>query len=140
MQIRELMTKAPTCCSPDTTLDKIAKMMLEHDCGEVPVCDGTRLVGVVTDRDITVRAFTKGRNPLGLVAADIMTKKVLSVTENDNVDEALRLMEKFQVRRLPVTREGKIVGIVALPDLIATLSETKVTELLRAISRPPVTV
>src|SRR5579864_655442 len=134
MQIRDIMTKAPTCCSPDSTLDKVAKLMLDHDCGEIPVCDGTRLVGVITDRDVVCRAFIKGKNPLNLVAGDIMTRKVVSITENDTVDEALRIMENLQLRRIPVTRDGKIVGIVSQADVIAKLPDAKVVELLRAIS------
>jgi CBS domain-containing protein len=136
MQIKEIMTNAPTCCAPDTTLDKVARLMLEHDCGEIPVCDGTKLVGVITDRDIACRAFAKRKNPLETPVSGIMTKKLFTVTEDENVDDAAELMEEHQVRRLPVTRDGKIVGIVSQADLVAKLPTTKVTALLRAISRP----
>ena len=65
MQIKEIMTKAPTCCTPETTVDKIGRLMLEHDCGQIPVCDGTKLVGVITDRDIACRGLAKGKDQIG---------------------------------------------------------------------------
>lgn len=136
MRIKEIMTKAPTCCTPDTTLDKVARLMLDADCGEIPICDGTKLVGVVTDRDIACRGFTKGKNPLDTPVREIMTRKVFSVREDESIGDAVELMQKHQVRRIPVTRDGRIVGIVSQADLLWKLPTTRVTELLRAISRP----
>ncbi len=136
MLIKDVMTKAPACCTPDTKLDAVARMMLEHDCGEIPVYDGTKLVGVITDRDIACRAFTAGTNPLNLRAREVMTKRVYTVTAEEKVNDALELMEKKQVRRLPVVNgAGKVIGIVSQADLAAKLSATKAAELLRAVSK-----
>ena len=120
MKIQELMTKAPACCAPDTPLDAVSKLMLERDCGAIPVCDGEKLVGVVTDRDIVVRAFTAGRNPLDTPASAVMTKQPVVVGENEDADMAAALMEEHQVRRLPVTREGKLIGIVSARDALGS--------------------
>ena len=140
MKINDIMTPAPICCAPDTPLDAVSKLMLEHDCGEIPVCDGGKLAGVITDRDIAVRGFTTGRNPLDTPVSAVMTKRPLSIGENADLVEALELMEEHQVRRLPVTRDGKVVGIVSQADLVQALPERKMVELLRAVSRRPLVV
>jgi CBS domain-containing protein len=138
MKIRDIMTRTPACCAPDTPLDAVSKLMLEHDCGEIPVCDDGEPVGVITDRDIAVRAFTKGRNPLDTPAYAIMTKRPVAIAENEDLDTARELMEQHQVRRLLVTRDGKIVGIVSQADLVPALPERKAVELLKAVSRRPI--
>lgn len=140
MKTKEIMTKAPACCSPDTKLDAVAKLMLEHDCGEIPICDGTKLVGVITDRDIAVRGFAAGKNPLDTPVSSIMSGQPFTVDENSEIEAALELMENHQLRRVPVTREGKVVGIVSQADLVSILPSTKVVELLRAVSRRPLVV
>ncbi|HKB80166.1 MAG TPA: CBS domain-containing protein [Thermoanaerobaculia bacterium] len=136
MQIKEIMTKAPTCCTPETTVDKIGRLMLEHDCGQIPVCDGTKLVGVITDRDIACRGLAKGKDPLRTTAREIMTRKLFTIKETDPLEDVVSLMEEHQVRRIPVVRDGKIVGIVALADLVPHLPAPRVTQLVRAISKP----
>ena len=73
MKIKDVMTEAPAVCTPETTLEAVAKLMLEHDCGEIPVCDGAEVIGVVTDRDIACRAFTGSKNPLQVQVGEIMT-------------------------------------------------------------------
>lgn len=140
MKTKEIMTKAPACCSPDTKLDAVAKLMLEHDCGEIPICDGTKLVGVITDRDIAVRGFATGKNPLDTPVSSIMSGQPFTVDENSEIEAALELMENHQLRRVPVTRDGKVVGIVSQADLVSVLPSTKVVELLRAVSRRPLVV
>ena len=134
MKIKDIMTEAPACCTPETTLEAVAKLMLEHDCGEIPICDGTKLVGVVTDRDIACRAFTGAKNPLEIRAGEIMTAHPYAVVENTDVDTALDVMARHQIRRLPVTREGKVVGIVSQADLLEVLPPQKSAALLKAIS------
>ena len=134
MRIRDIMTEAPTCCTPDTKLDAVAKLMLEHDCGEIPICDGTKLVGVVTDRDIACRAFTQSANPLQIPVSEIMTKHPYAVVENTEMDAALDLMARHQIRRLPVIRDGKVVGIVSQTDLLDVLPAHKSVSLMQAIS------
>lgn len=135
MMIMDIMTSAPVCCRPDTRLNEVAKLMLEHDCGAIPVCGGTRIAGIVTDRDITCRALARGKNPFEVPVRDIMTTDVFTVTETDDVDKALHLMETRQVRRIPVMRGGEVVGIVSLADLATTLPGPKVAELLESVSK-----
>jgi CBS domain-containing protein len=138
MKIRHIMTKAPTCCSPETTLDAAARLMLERDCGEIPVCDGTRLVGVITDRDIALRAFAAHKNPLETLVRDVMTTHLITVDPDTELDAVVGLLEKHQLRRLPVVTDGRIVGIVSQADLVPVLPNAKVAELLQAVSRSPV--
>ena len=137
MKIKDIMTNAPACCAPDTALDAVSKLMLEHDCGEIPVCDGGKLVGIITDHDIAVRGFTTGRNPLDTPVSAVMARRPFAIGENGDLAEALELMEQHQLRRLPVTRDGKVVGIVTQADLVLALPERKVVELLKAVSRRP---
>jgi CBS domain-containing protein len=140
MKVKEIMTEAPATCSPDTTLDKIAKLMIERNCGEIPVSEGPQLVGVITDRDIACRGFTGERNPLDITAREIMTKDVITVSERDDVDVALKLMQDRQVRRLPVVHDGNIIGIVSVADLVPSLPHTKVARLVTEVSRPTIEV
>jgi CBS domain-containing protein len=137
MKIKDVMTEAPACCTPDTTLDAVARLMLEHDCGEIPICDGTKIVGVITDRDIACRAFTQAKDPLQVTAGEIMTKHPYVVIENTDIDAALDLMARHQLRRLPVIRQGKVVGIVSQADLFDVLPAHKAVSLLQAISARP---
>jgi CBS domain-containing protein len=133
MKVNEIMTKGPACCGPETRLDEVANLMLENDCGEIPVLDGTKLIGVVTDRDIAVRAFGKMRNPLDVPVKNIMSIDVLSVDEDTPIEIALQLMEERKVRRVPVTRNGKVVGIVSQADLVHCLPPVKFVEFVAAV-------
>ena len=136
MKLKEIMTRGPACCDPEARLDKVAHLMIENDCGAIPVVDGTRLVGMVTDRDIVTRAFSRTRNPVDVPVKSIMSTDVLSADEETFVDAARMLMEERRVRRLPVTRHGMVVGIVSLADLVAVLPGAQIGELLDAVSRP----
>jgi len=136
MLIKDVMTRAPACAKPSDTLDTVAKLMLEHDCGEIPVCDGTKLVGVITDRDITCRVVAVGKTPIAIPASDVMTRHVYSIRENDKVEAAFDLMDEKLVRRLPVVDEsGAIVGILSQADLIAKVPTLKVARLMRSVSK-----
>lgn len=136
MLIKDVMTKTPTCCKPSDTLDQVAKLMLDHDCGEIPVCDGTKLVGVITDRDITCRAVATGKTPVAVPASDVMTRAVFTIGQNDKLATALELMEERLVRRLPVVDEsGRIVGIVSQADLIAKVPTLKVARAMKSVAK-----
>lgn len=136
MYIRDVMTAAPTCCKPTDKLDVVAKMMFEHDCGEIPVCDGTKLVGVITDRDITCRAVATGKTPMAVPASEIMTHTVHTVSQDEKIEHALELMEQKLVRRLPVVDDrGAIVGILSQADLVARLPTLKVVRALKSVSK-----
>lgn len=137
MAVRDIMTVNPVSCSPAEKVEEVARLMVEHDCGEIPVCDAGKLVGVVTDRDIMVRTIAKGRDPLGVAVRQVMTAKVFTVRAGDPVEKALRIMERRQVRRLPVVdSRGKLVGIISQADIAETLPEQKAGELLFEISHP----
>lgn len=135
MLVKDVMTKAPTCCRPEDKLDSVAMLMLEQDCGEIPVWDGTRLVGVITDRDITCRAVSMGRNPGTQPVSEVMTKSVFTVQPENDLDSALALMETKQIRRVPVLdKAGRLVGIVSLADLTSKLPAADLAATLKAVS------
>ncbi len=136
MLIKDVMTRTPVCCAPKDKLDTVAKLMVEHECGEIPVCEGFRVVGVVTDRDITCRAVAAGMNPAVVSVREVMTKAVHTVLPEDPIDAAIELMEEHRIRRVPVVDwNGKIVGLVSATDLVAALPSPKSGELLKAITR-----
>lgn len=136
MLIRDVMTRTPVCCNPTDKLDAVARQMLDHSCGEIPVCQGEKVIGVITDRDITCRVVAAGKSPMAVPASDIMTRNVCVIRDSEKLDAALQLMEEELVRRLPVVDgTGKIVGIVSQADLIARVPSLKVARLMRSVSK-----
>lgn len=136
MKIKELMTPNPAFCAPDAKLENVVKLMIEHNCGVIPICENDRIVGVVTDRDIACRGFLQGKNPLDIPVRDIMTKLIFTVAENDSIDAALNAMQEHHVRRLPVTRDGKLAGIISMADLVSFIPTVKLASLVTAVSQP----
>jgi CBS domain-containing protein len=134
---RDVMTPDPACCTAKTTLDQVAKMMIQTDCGEIPVLDvGDRVIGVVTDRDIVCRVVAEGKNPMAYTAETCMTHPVITVTEDTPVDEIVATMEKHQIRRVPVVDDrGACTGIVSQADLAWARPKDQVGELVREVSR-----
>src|SRR6266705_678402 len=99
---RDVMTENPACCTPETTLDQVAQLMRQHDCGEIPVIDpAEQPVGVVTDRDIVCRVVAEGKNPMAYPAEICMSQPVATVPMDAPLSEILATMEKYQVRRVP---------------------------------------
>jgi CBS domain-containing protein len=143
MQVREVMTANPACCTADTPLPEVARMMVKHDCGEIPVVDNQSSkvpIGVVTDRDIVCRTIANGLNPLELTAADGMTKPIVTVTPDTPVEECCRIMEAKRVRRIPVTDErGSVCGIVALADIALQTGKRVAGEIIKEMSEPTLT-
>ena len=124
MQVNEVMTRGVECVSPDATLQEAARKMKDLDVGPLPVCDKDRLAGILTDRDIVVRAVAEGRDPRSAHVRDVMTPDVVYCFEDQDVQEAARLMEEKQVRRLVVLdRAKRLVGIVSLGDLAVQTSD-----------------
>jgi len=118
MQLREIMAKHVEIIHPDASVKEAAVTMRALNIGGLPVCYGDRLVGFVTDRDITVRTTAEGRDPANTQVRDAMTPEVVYCFEDQDVQEAARLMESKQMRRLPIlSRAKRLVGIVALGDL-----------------------
>jgi len=118
MQVREIMSSQVEVISPDSPIFDAAKKMKQLDVGSLPVCDGDRLSGMITDRDITVRAVAEGRDPKKTTAKETMTPDVVYAFEDQDYEEAAALMRKRQIRRLPVlNRDKKLVGILSLGDV-----------------------
>ena len=137
MVVKDIMTANPVSCDPGMKLEEVARLMLERDCGEIPVCEAGKLIGVVTDRDISMRTLAKGRDPLGVPVRQVMTAKVFTIRANESIEKALSMMERRQVRRLPVVdSRGKLVGIMSQADIAEALPEQKAGELLFEISHP----
>ena len=116
MNIRDVMTPNPRTISPDDSIQSAARVMRDEDTGAVPVVENGRAVGMVTDRDIVVRAVADG-GELNRPVRDIVTSRVVSVTPEMSTREASELMSEHQVRRLPVVEGDRLVGIVSLGDL-----------------------
>src|SRR5215510_10938928 len=121
MKVREIMTSRLVCATPDTPLRDIARQMAEEDCGEIPIVDtrqSNKLVGVITDRDIVCRVVAHGRNPLELTASDCMSSPVQTVSSDADLEEVCRMMEQYQIRRVPVVDiGGAACGIVSQADV-----------------------
>jgi CBS domain-containing protein len=137
---KELMTADPQCCTAETPLNEVAKLMVECDCGEIPVIDSDKkLIGVVTDRDIVCRVVAKGLNPSAMTANDAMTQPVISVSEDTSLADVLATMEDHQVRRLPVVdASGCICGIISQADVALVAKESETGEMVREVSRDAV--
>jgi CBS domain-containing protein len=141
MQVKDIMTDKPTCCTSDTKLQQVAQLMCEKNCGEIPVVDSKKTmkpVGVITDRDIVCRTLATGKNPLEIIAKDCMTKPAITVRLETSVEECCQLMEQNQIRRIPVVdQSGACCGIVAQADVARCAPESEtVVALLKGLSLP----
>ena len=136
MRIADIMTRDVTVARPETTLREAAREMADIDAGSLPVCDGRRLLGIVTDRDIVVRGIANDRPPSTTAVRDVMSEKVFYCFENDDVEDAAQLMAEHQVRRIPVlNREKRLVGMLSLADLgMSGAAEAK--RALQGVSQP----
>jgi CBS domain-containing protein len=139
MQVREIMTANPKCCTPDSTLQEVAKMMVENDCGCIPVVkelSNKKPVGTITDRDITIRTVAAGQNPVPMKASDIMSIDIATVKPNQSLEECLKAMEEKDIRRILVVDEnGDCCGIVAQEDIVRNNhNPVRTNEFIREIS------
>lgn len=135
MKVKEAMHRGVEWVSPDTSLSKIAETMRKHDIGAIPVGENDRLVGMVTDRDIVTKALAAGKAVDKTTAADVMTKGIIYCRDNEEIDDAVRIMENRQIRRLPVIDENKrMVGMLSLGDVSHAASQQLTGELARAVS------
>ncbi len=134
---RDVMTENPACCTPETPLEQVAKLMVQHDCGGIPVIDASeQVVGVVTDRDIVCRVVAEGKNPLAYVAETCMSELVVTVPTSAALSDVVATMKKHQVRRVPVVdNHGRCVGMISQADVAWTGREHEVAELVREVSR-----
>lgn len=140
MRAKEIMTTDPACCTPDTPLPDVARLMVEHDCGEIPVIEGgdsRKVVGVVTDRDITCRVVAQNKNPGELHAADCMSSPAVTVSADASVEDCCRAMEEHQIRRVPVVdARGEVAGIVSQADIARAADADDTAEVVRQVSQP----
>lgn len=139
MEISDVMTKDPACCTADTGLQQVAQLMVDNDCGCIPVVDSETSkmpVGMVTDRDICCRVVAAGKNPLDLTAGDAMTSTVVSVPLNSTFEDACSLMEESKVRRIAVVNEkGAICGIIAQADVAINAGDKATAEVVQEVSK-----
>ena len=134
--IRDLMTSNPHSLDSGSSAVEAARIMRDEDTGIVPIVEGDRLVGTVTDRDITVRVVAEGKDPSSATVGEISSRELVTIDPQQGLDEALRLMARHQVRRLPVVEEdGKLVGIVSQADVAKHASDEKTGDVVQDISR-----
>ena len=135
-QIREVMTSDPRTVTADSSIAEAARLMRDEDTGIAPITEGARLVGVVTDRDIAIGVVAEGKDPQSTKVTEIASSKLVTVDPQQDLDEALRLMAKHQVRRLPVVEEdGKLVGILAQADIAKHADTSRTGEVVEQISK-----
>jgi CBS domain-containing protein len=134
--VREAMTRSVSSVSPSQSLADAAEVMKGEDVGSVPVVEEGRLAGIVTDRDIVTRAVAERRNPQAVRVEEIASHDLVTVEPEQDLDEALTLMARHKVRRLPVLEEGRLVGMLAQADVALGAKEEKVGEMVEQISQP----
>jgi CBS domain-containing protein len=133
--IKEVMTRDVRACEPNATVVEAAKVMAQEDVGPVPLVEDGRLVGIVTDRDVVVRVVAEGRDPNATAVKEIASTNLVTVSPDDDLDEALSLLAEHQVRRLPVVEGDRLVGIVAQADIARLGKDKKTGEVVEEISR-----
>jgi CBS domain-containing protein len=137
-KVHEHMTERPRCVAPETTVSEAAELMASEDVGSLPILHGHTLTGVVTDRDIVIRAVAKNKNPLGMPVREIATHDPITVRADDDLSDALRVMSIYKVRRLPVVDDdNRLVGVLAQADVAMGANETAVGEMVEEISQAP---
>lgn len=135
MKVKDVMHDGVAWVEPDTLLARVAETMREEDVGSIPVGRDDRLVGMVTDRDIAIRALAEGRDPLQLTAGDVMTDEIFYCAADEEVEDAVRIMENNEIRRLPVIDHNKrMVGMLSMGDVAARAPASLSSEMLKAVS------
>ncbi len=135
-KVRDVMTSAIDTATKSQPLRDAARMMKTGDYGSMPVVDDGRLVGMLTDRDIVVRAVAEGLDPNVALAGDFATPDPVAIEPEQPLDEALALMARHRVRRLPVVEDGMLVGVLSQADVALEAKEKKTGEIVQEISQP----
>ena len=133
MKVGDVMTREPETLAPNATCGEAATLMKQEDCGSIPIVENGRLVGIVTDRDIVIRAVAMGKDPKTTPVSAVMSADPVTVTPESETDEASRLMAERQIRRIPVVKDGRLAGIVVIGQLARREDEGP---LLKKISEP----
>ena len=137
-KVHEVMTDRPRCVTPETSVSEAAQLMETDNIGSLPILDGEQLAGMVTDRDIVIRAVAKGKDPRGMPVREVASRELVTVQADDDLSDALKLMAGHQVRRLPVVDEdNRLVGILAQADIALEAKEKSVGEMIEEISKSP---
>ena len=136
-KVREVMTDRPRAVTPDTPVSEAARLMESEDVGALPILEGDQLAGIVTDRDIVIRAVAKEKDPKGMPVREVASREVATIGPDDTLSDALKVMARAQVRRIPVVDEGnRLVGMVSQADVALEAKEKDVGELVEEISKP----
>ena len=134
--IKDVMTSNPCTIDAGKSVAYAAKMMKDEDVGLAPIVEGDKLIGMLTDRDIAIRVVAEGRNPEQVTVEEVASKQVVTIDPQQDLAEALRIMAKHQVRRLPVVEEdGRLVGVVAQADVAREGDDSQTGELVQEISQ-----
>jgi CBS domain-containing protein len=137
MKLKEIMTRDVEVIHPDDSLQTAAQKMRERDIGCLPVCVGDRLIGAVTDRDIIVRVIAEGKDPMTMMGRNVATSPVIYCFEDQDIDEATRIMQENQIRRLVILNHDKrLVGVVSLGDVARNRPADRSGEVLQSVSEP----
>lgn len=138
MELNTVMTANPACCGRETSLQEVAKLMADNDCGMIPVVDQQGMpLGTITDRDIAVRAVAQGGDMNGCRAGDYMSEPVRTVSQDSTLADCCAAMESAQLRRMPVVdAQGRVVGVVAQADIALNSNPSTTAEVVQEISRP----
>jgi CBS domain-containing protein len=136
--VRDTMTADPRSIGASASAVEAARLMREEHIGSLPITDDEKLIGIITDRDITTRVVAEAADPKTTSVGDVSSRDLISVEPDNDLEEALQLMARHQIRRLPVVENGRLVGIVAQADIALTLTENeqRTGELVEAISEP----
>lgn len=139
MNVMQIMTPAPACCVPDDRLSDVAALMVEYDCGGIPVVESVKSlkpIGVITDRDIACRAVTEGNSALEKTVADYMSSPCVAVTPQASVEDCCQILEKHRIRRVPVVDDdGILCGMVSQADIAIHAPMNEAAHTLRAVSQ-----
>jgi CBS domain-containing protein len=136
MKVRDLMTAEPVSCRPEEPCAQAATLMRQEDCGSIPVVRDGKLVGIVTDRDIVIRAVAAGKDPRTTAVSEIMSADPITIGPDADAAEAARMMADRQVRRLPVVEDGRLVGMLVTAQLARSEPPREVGDTMKDISEP----
>jgi CBS domain-containing protein len=137
-KVRDVMTDRPRCVTLETPISEVAQLMESEDIGSLPVLEGDQLAGMITDRDIVLRAVAKGKDPRGMPVREVASRELVTVYAEDDLSNALKKMASEQVRRLPVVdEENRLVGVLAQADVALEVKEKAVGEMVEEISKSP---
>ncbi|MDF2907595.1 MAG: hypothetical protein K0R34_2916 [Herbinix sp.] len=141
MKVREIMTKDIASLRSDDSLEHAAQLMKQYNCGSLPVCTQDKLIGIITDRDITVRSVAAGEDVSHKRVGDVMTNDVVFANPETDVNDAAKIMSDRQIRRLPVVENNSLIGIVALGDIsLEPACQDSAEDALKNISKPGVSL